>query len=75
MKLVSKRIALGLLCSVFLISAFLVPVPAQNKRTNDAARHASDAARVFSEIMKIRRKTFPGTCWIRPKRLPSFPVW
>jgi lipid-binding SYLF domain-containing protein len=46
------------LIALFILSALIVP--AQKSRTQDAARHSSDAAKIFTEIMNVKDRAIPG---------------
>ena len=59
------------LMALLVLSAALTP--AQKKsRTQDAARHASDAAKTFTEIMNVKEKAIPKELLDKRKRLRSF---
>jgi lipid-binding SYLF domain-containing protein len=62
--------ALGLALMLCLCATF---VPAQKKRMNDAARHASAAARVFDQIMAVRDKGIPRELLDRAEAIAVFP--
>jgi lipid-binding SYLF domain-containing protein len=56
-----------------LVSSTLV-VPAQkNSRTQDAARHASDAAKTFTEIMNVKDKAIPKEMLDTAEAIAVFP--
>ena len=70
---VSKRVARAFAVSVVLVG-FAVATPAQNKsRMQDAARHASDAAKVFTEIMNVRDKAIPKELLDKAEAIAVFP--
>lgn len=51
-----------------------VVVPAQKKsRLQDATRHASDAAKVFTEIMNVREKAIPQELLDKAEAIAVFP--
>jgi lipid-binding SYLF domain-containing protein len=57
-----------------LIPAFSIKANAQKKsRTQDAARHARDAADVFTEIMNIREKSIPKELLDKCEAIAVFP--
>lgn len=58
-------LALGLTCTA--------SAQKQNKRMGDATRHASDAARVFTEIMNIRDKGIPRDLINKAEAVAVFP--
>ena len=69
MKLLSKFALFAVILS--LISATLV---AQKKsRTQDAARHASDAAKAFTQIMNVRDKAIPKELLDKAEAIAVFP--
>ena len=70
---VSRRVASALAVAVVLVG-FAVATPAQNKsRMQDAARHASDAAKVFTEIMNVRDKAIPKELLDKAEAIAVFP--
>jgi lipid-binding SYLF domain-containing protein len=70
---VRKVITSGLSVTLVLI-VFAVATPAQNKsRLQDAARHASDAAKVFTEIMNVRDKAIPKELLDKAEAIAVFP--
>ncbi|HEY6659543.1 MAG TPA: lipid-binding SYLF domain-containing protein [Pyrinomonadaceae bacterium] len=69
----STRIAcaLGLITLLVVSAAF---TPAQKKsRTQDAARHASDAAKTFTEIMNVKDKAIPKELLDTAEAIAVFP--
>lgn len=63
-----KRLAL------ILVLALVAPVGAQkNKRLDDAARHARESAKVFTEIMNIRDKAIPKELLDGAEAIAIFP--
>ena len=59
MKFSIRQTAISAL-TVVLLLAFSAPlVSAKKDRQKDATRHASDAAKVFTEIMNVRDKAIP----------------
>lgn len=57
-----------------LLTISIVSVPAQNKsRTQDAARHASTAAKTFTEIMNVRDKAIPQELLDKAEAIAVFP--
>jgi SH3 domain-containing YSC84-like protein 1 len=70
---VSKRVTRAFAVGVVLVG-FAVATPAQNKsRMQDAARHASDAAKVFTEIMNVRDKAIPKELLDKAEAIAVFP--
>lgn len=59
---------------VGLLLASWIPTSAQkNPRTNDAARHASDAAKTFTEIMNVKDKAIPKELLDTAEAIAVFP--
>ena len=62
----------AVLVSLLAVSAVLTP--AQKKsRTQDAARHASDAAKTFTEIMNVKDKAIPKEMLYTAEAIAVFP--
>ena len=56
MKFSMRQTAISVLTAVLLL-AFSAPlVSAKKNRLQDATRHSSDAAKVFTEIMNVRER-------------------
>lgn len=66
-----------LYCAAVLIALLIfsaVVTPAQKKsRTQDAARHASDAAKTFTEIMNVKDKAIPKELLDTAEAIAVFP--
>ena len=64
-------------CSAVLIALLIfsaVITPAQKKsRTQDAARHASEAAKTFTEIMNVKDKAIPKELLDASEAIAVFP--
>ena len=64
-------------CAVALVGLLLwsnISTPAQKKsRTHDAARHSSDAAKTFTEIMNVREKAIPKELLDTAEAIAVFP--
>jgi SH3 domain-containing YSC84-like protein 1 len=64
-------------CAVVLLALLVVSAgltPAQKKsRTSDAARHASDAAKTFTEIMNVKEKAIPKELLDTAEAIAVFP--
>jgi lipid-binding SYLF domain-containing protein len=61
-----------LLIALLVVSAFVTP--AQKKsRTQDAARHANDAAKTFTEIMNVKDKAIPKELLDTAEAIAVFP--
>ncbi len=60
--------------TVVLLLAFSAPlVSAKKDRQKDATRHASDAAKVFTEIMNVREKAIPKELLDKAEAIAVFP--
>lgn len=69
-----KKTAMGGLSVALLLALFAIETPAQNKsRMQDAARHASEAAKVFTEIMNVREKAIPKELLDKSEAIAVFP--
>ena len=71
MKFTFKKLVL--LCAITLFSGFVLQTAAQNKRADDAARHANSAAKTFDEIMKIKDKGIPQSLLDKAEAVAVFP--
>src|SRR6201988_4952235 len=64
-------------CATVLVALLVFSVvitPAQNKsRTQDAARHSSDAAKTFTEIMNVKDKAIPQELLDTAEAIAVFP--
>lgn len=64
-------------CALVLIALIVFSVvitPAQNKsRTQDAARHSSDAAKIFTEIMNVKDRAIPQELLDTAEAIAVFP--
>jgi SH3 domain-containing YSC84-like protein 1 len=66
---VTRIVSVAILAAISVVS-----VPAQNKsRTQDAARHASTAAKTFTEIMNVRDKAIPKELLDKAEGIAVFP--
>src|ERR1041384_5299264 len=71
MSSIRSACALGLITLLAVSAAF---TPAQKKsRTQDAARHASDAAKTFTEIMNVKDKAIPKELLDTAEAIAVFP--
>ena len=61
----------SLLIAILVLSAVITP--AQKSRTNDAARHAGDAAKTFTEIMDVKDKAIPKELLDTAEAIAVFP--
>jgi len=65
-----------LYCAALLIALLIfsaVITPAQKSRTKDAARHSSDAAKTFTEIMNVKDKAIPKELLDTAEAIAVFP--
>ena len=65
-----------LYCAAVLIALLIfsaVITPAQKSRTQDAARHASEAAKTFTEIMNVKDKAIPKELLDTAEAIAVFP--
>ena len=63
-------------CAAVLIALFVVSAvitPAQKSRTTDAARHSSEAAKTFTEIMNVKDKAIPQEMLDTAEAIAVFP--
>ena len=55
----SIRISCAVVLVVLLVSSALITPAQKSSRTQDAARHASESAKTFTEIMNVKDKAIP----------------
>ena len=69
------RQAMTLVAVALLAGLFVVPAVAQKKksRTQDAARHAGEAAEAFTQIMNVRDKAIPKELLDKAEGIAVFP--
>ena len=73
MKFSMRQTAISLL-TVVLLLAFSAPlVSAKKNRLQDATRHSSDAAKVFTEIMNVRERAIPKELLDKAEAIAVFP--
>ncbi len=74
MKFSAQRAITNALTVAVLIMIGVVVVPAQKKsRMQDAARHSSEAAKTFTEIMNVRDKAIPRELLDKAEAIAVFP--
>jgi len=73
MKSAVKRITISV-SALFLLAICAVQSPAQKARTQDAARHSSDAADVFTKIMDVKEKAIPKQLLDKAEAIAVFPA-
>ena len=68
------RMVISGLAFIFVLVLATAKAPAQSKsRMQDAARHASDAAKVFTEIMNVRDQAIPKELLDKAEAIAVFP--
>ena len=73
MKFSMRQTAISVLTAVLLL-AFSAPlVSARKNRMQDATRHSTDAAKVFTEIMNVREKAIPKELLDKAEAIAVFP--
>lgn len=74
MKFSMRHMAISAVSAVLLLGFSANLVSAQKKsRTQDASRHASAAAKVFTEIMNVREKAIPKELLDKAEAIAVFP--
>jgi lipid-binding SYLF domain-containing protein len=74
MYLVSRRQFASLFFAALLLISLAIPSAAQNqKRVNDATRHAREAAETFTEIMNVRDRAIPKELLDKAEAIAVFP--
>ena len=72
--MLSARLYCAAVLIALLIFSAVITTPAQKKsRTQDAARHASDAAKTFTEIMNVKDKAIPKELLDTAEAIAVFP--
>ena len=69
---ICRRLLGGLSISLLLL-ACAVAAPAQKGRTQDAERHAREAAQVFTEIMNVKDRSIPRELLNKAEAIAVFP--
>jgi lipid-binding SYLF domain-containing protein len=69
----SKRQTMGLLTMILLLAFSATQVEAKKSRLQDATRHSSDAAKVFTEIMNVRERAIPKEMLDKAEAIAVFP--
>ena len=73
MKFSIRQMAISAL-TVVLLLAFSAPlVSAKKNRQQDATRHSTDAAKVFTEIMNVRERAIPKELLDKAEAIAVFP--
>jgi lipid-binding SYLF domain-containing protein len=69
----SIRISCAVVLVVLLVSSALLTPAQKSSRTQDAARHASEAAKTFTEIMNVKDKAIPQELLDTAEAIAVFP--
>src|ERR1051325_6437700 len=69
----SARLYCSAVLIALLISSALITPAQKNSRTQDAARHASEAAKTFTEIMNVKDKAIPKELLDTSEAIAVFP--
>jgi len=64
---------MGVLTAILLLGFCATQVEAKKSRLQDATRHSSDAAKVFTEIMNVREKAIPKEMLDKAEAIAVFP--
>jgi SH3 domain-containing YSC84-like protein 1 len=67
------RASFAIILVGFLLSTAIVTPAQKDARTKDAARHASDAAKTFTEIMNVKEKAIPKELLDTAEAIAVFP--
>ena len=67
------RASFGLILVGLLLSTAVLTPAQKDSRTKDAARHASDAAKTFTEIMNVKDKAIPKELLDTAEAIAVFP--
>ena len=67
------RASLAVILIGLLLSTPILTSAQKNSRTKDAARHASDAAKTFTEIMNVKEKAIPKELLDTAEAIAVFP--
>ena len=69
----SIRISCAVVLVMILVSSALLTPAQKSSRTQDAARHASEAAKTFTEIMNVKDKAIPQELLDTAEAIAVFP--
>jgi lipid-binding SYLF domain-containing protein len=74
MQISKRQTGTSVMLMVFLLLVLATPASAKKKsRLQDATRHSSDAAKVFTEIMNVREKAIPKELLDKAEAIAVFP--
>src|SRR5688500_11246869 len=68
------RASLAVILAGLLLSTPILTSAQKDSRTKDAARHASDAAKTFTEIMNVKEKAIPKELLDTAEAIVVFPA-
>lgn len=69
----SRRQTMGVLTMVLLLAFSATQVGAKKSRLQDATRHSTDAAKVFTDIMNVRERAIPKELLDKAEAIAVFP--
>lgn len=69
----SRRQTMGMLTAILLLAFSATQVEAKKSRLQDATRHSTDAAKVFTDIMNVREKAIPKELLDKAEAIAVFP--
>jgi lipid-binding SYLF domain-containing protein len=74
MQISKRQTGISVMLMVLLLVVLAAPASAKKKsRLQDATRHSSDAAKVFTEIMNVREKAIPKELLDKAEAIAVFP--
>lgn len=74
MRISKRQMGIGVvMMTVLLLLVSAEPAAAKRSRMQDATRHSSDAAKVFTEIMNVREKAIPKELLDKAEAIAVFP--
>jgi lipid-binding SYLF domain-containing protein len=74
MQISKRQTGISVMLMVLLLVVLATPASAKKKsRLQDATRHSSDAAKVFTEIMNVREKAIPKELLDKAEAIAVFP--
>jgi lipid-binding SYLF domain-containing protein len=73
MQISKRQTGIGVVLTVLLLLVSAQPAAAKRSRMQDATRHSTDAAKVFTEIMNVREKAIPKELLDKAEAIAVFP--
>jgi lipid-binding SYLF domain-containing protein len=73
MQISERQTGMGVVMMVLLLLVSAQPAAAKRSRMQDATRHSTDAAKVFTEIMNVREKAIPKELLDKAEAIAVFP--